>query len=107
MSQVSVIPDVIGNFLVIDYSRPFNSRVYRRPVRIIKPELTTFNINVPQTGLRDGLKQALRELIEINVEIGIMEDINKITGEYEHSPPIKIHPFSELCKSSTSISSKV
>ena len=92
MSQVSVIPDVSGNFLVIDYSRPANSRVYRRPVRIIKPELTTFNIPVGDVGLRYGLKQALRELIEINVEVGIMEDINKITGEYEHSPPIKIHP---------------
>tara|TARA_R110000751_G_scaffold88749_1_gene175193 strand:+ start:1320 stop:5159 length:3840 start_codon:yes stop_codon:yes gene_type:complete len=91
-SQISIIPDVEGEFLVIDYSLPPEARTYRRPVRIIKPELITFNIPTSLSGIRVGLKEALRELIETNVEIGIAEDINKITGEYEHSPPIKIHP---------------
>ena len=90
-SQISVIPNVSGNFLVIDYGRPYGARTYRMPVRIVRPELITFNLQVGSGGVRVALKKALRELIETNVEIGIVNDINLITGDYENSPPIKIH----------------
>ena len=102
-SQVSVLPDVEGNFLVIDYGRPLGMRTYRRPVRIVSPELITLNIPITARGgqgvreakgdISSGIKNALKELIEINVERGIAEDINKILEDgYENSPPIKIHP---------------
>lgn len=88
--RVSVIPDVEGNFLVRDFGRPIGQREYRRPVRIVSPEMITIDITNP-LAVQQQIKQELRNIIEVAVQVGIDNDINLITG-VANSPPIKIHP---------------
>ena len=92
IQKISVIPDVIGNFRVIDYSLPPESRRYvKQGLRILRPELITINISNPRN-IQTEIKSELTALIETAVQVGIDNDINLITGEYENSPPIKIEP---------------
>ena len=92
IQKISVIPDVIGDFRVIDYSLPPQSRRYvKQGLRILRPELITINISNPRN-IQTEIKSELTALIETAVQVGIDNDINLITGEYENSPPIKIEP---------------
>ncbi len=94
ISRVSVIPDVEGNFLVNDYSLPLLQRSYRRPIRILRPEVIDIVIT-NSTNIKQEIKNELTTLITDAVQVGIDNDINLITGDYENSPPLKIDP-SEL-----------
>lgn len=92
--KVSIIPDVEGNFMVIDYGRPQGFRRYRRPVRIIQPDILTLDVSsaLPfQQSVRQQIATQLRDIITDAVQVGIDNDINLITG-IANSPPIKIAP---------------
>ena len=91
--NITVIPQVRGRFRVIDYGRPPNRRRYVKDIRILPavPQTLSFNTNILRTqSLNNMIKQQLTQLIEEAVQVGIDNDINLITGEYENSPPIKI-----------------
>lgn len=93
--NITVIPQVRGRFRVIDYGRPPNRRRYVKDIRILPavPQTLSFNTNILRTqSLNNMIKQQLTQLIEEAVQVGIDNDINLITGEYENSPPIKIEP---------------
>jgi len=89
----TIIPYVEGNFRVFDYGQ--GGIMYNRSIRLFQtnPMDITIPANLIQTNSQSNLiKQQLRELIEIQVQIGIDNDINLILGTQEESPPVKIHP---------------
>ena len=93
--RITIIPQVKGNFVVIDYSLPKGQRIRRRDIRLLDPVPLTlvFNTLLLRTqSLSNAIKGQLTQLIEEAVQLGISNDINLITGQYENSPPIKIHP---------------
>lgn len=86
----TVLPDVGGRFLVRDGNDGWAIK------RMYLPILTEpFTITIsPQDRAgksnKEIIREKLREMIEVEIEVGMAQDINFLVEEEEGSPPIKI-----------------
>jgi hypothetical protein len=107
-STYTILPDVGGNFLVRDFNdggvvktvylpilrEPFTITISAadrgRPFRRTDPETgETYTITTGRSDT-DIIRERLRELIEVEIEVGMAQDINFLIEEEEGSPPVKI-----------------
>jgi len=86
----TILPDVGGVFKVRDFND--GGVVKNVYLPILREPFTITITDADRAGTTDTaiIRQRLRELIEVEIEVGMAQDVNFLVEEEEGSPPVKI-----------------